>query len=266
MGREEYSGPGIPLTICLSWADPYNDTATISNESVADFTHCNAIQWNYGENTVYLNSRHLDTFFKINMTTSNIIWGCGLHGNFTLLDRSGNQVSSLWYGSHDTQEVAPDVFTMFDNDFHNLTNINDVYSRILEITLNEQNMTAQETWSWEALKQYFSPYWGEADLLPNGDRIGTFGTQTKQFAEGIGAVIVEVNQTGQLVRTWTFPSGWGIYRAIPMEVSIGGAIPSNGGPLNSKLIIVVAIAVAATLTICLVALRAKKRPSTSARV
>jgi hypothetical protein len=198
----------------LSWADPYGDWVTINGKTVMDFTHCNAVQWDYEENVVYLNSRHLDTFFKINMTSGQIIWGCGLHGNFTLLDAGGKTVSSLWYGSHDTEEIAPDVFMMFDNDFHNLTNINDAHSRILQVTLNEQNMTAQETWSWEAPQQYWSPVWGSADVLPNGDRIGDFGSNTKLYNSSIGAVIVEVNPQGQVVRTWTFPVGWGIYRVV----------------------------------------------------
>jgi hypothetical protein len=113
---------------------------------------------------------------------------------------------------------------MFDNDFHNLTDINDTSSTLLEVTLNEQNRTAQETWSWEAPEEYYSPYWGEADVLPNRDRIGTFGTQVKTYDDGVGAVIVEVNQTGQVVRTWTFPEGWGIYRVAP-----GTPVPTSLG-------------------------------------
>jgi len=209
----------------LSWADPDGDTVTVNGQSVMDFTHCNAIQWDYQENVVYLNSRHLDTFFKINMTSGQIIWGCGLHGNFTLVNAEGSTVSSLWYGSHDTHEIAPNVFMMLDNDFHNLTKINDARSRILEVALNMQNMTATETWSWEAPQQYYSPFWGEADLLPNGDRIGTFGSNTKQYNSSLGAVIAEVSPSGQLVRTWTFPAGWGIYRAVVAPTTTSNQIP-----------------------------------------
>jgi hypothetical protein len=208
----------------LSWADPYNLTTTINGEIVEDFSHCNAIQWDYDENVVYLNSRHLDTFFKIDMTSGDIIWDCGLHGNFTLLDANGNKVPSLWYHSHDTEEIAPDVFMMFDNDYHNQTDINDANSRILELTLDEQNMTAKEIWSWEAPEEYWSYYWGEADVLPNGDRIGTFGTETKPYNSSIGAVIAEVSPQGDLVRTWTFPTDWGIYRVVP-----GQLVPTSLG-------------------------------------
>jgi len=224
----------------LNEACVYNDTATYQEETVMDFTHCNAIQWDYNESIVYLNVRHLNTFYKINMTNNEVIWGCGEHGNFTLHNANGTQVSSLWYHSHALEEVEPDVFMMFDNDFHNETNLNDGHSRILEVTLNEHNMTASETWSWAAPKDYWSPYWGKVDRLPNGDRIGTFGTQTKQYNSSIGAVLVEVNPTGSVVRTWTYQNGWGIYR-----VTIGERMPSGEGFDERTAIVVVTVAVVA---------------------
>jgi len=254
--------------IPFSWANPYNFTTQDNGETVVDFTHCNAIQWDYDENVVYLNSRHLDTFFKINMTSGDIIWACGLHGNFTLLNASGKTVSSLWYGSHDLEEIGPDVFMMFDNDFGNLTNQNDARSRMLEITLNETSMTAQETWSWEAPEEYYSSFWGEADILPNGDRLGTFGTMTKPYNSSIGAVIVEVNQTGQIVRTWTFPVNWGIYRVIPGTLVPTGlgiypeiAQGEKTGGYNLVPVAIVAIVIVIPFTIFIVLIvRRRRRP------
>jgi hypothetical protein len=237
----------------LNEACLYNDTATYNGETVMDFTHCNAIQWDYSESIVYLNARHLNTFYKINMTTSEIIWACGEHGNFTLQNAEGKQVSSLWYHSHATEEVEPDVFMMFDNDFHNEIDLNDGHSRILEITLNESDMTARETWSWIAPKDYWSPYWGKVDRLPNGDRIGTFGTQTKQYNSSIGAVLVEVNSTGQVVRTWTFPIGWGIYRVTVGEGEI------NGGGLNVRTVIIGVTIGVVTVTVATSVLFVRRR-------
>jgi hypothetical protein len=240
----------------LSWADPYTDTTTYKGETVMDFTHCNAIQWDYEENIVYLNVRHLDTFFKINMTTGNVIWGCGLHGNFTLVNASGKTVSSLWYHSHATEEIASDVFIMFDNDYHNQTDINDAHSRILEITLNEQNMTARESWSWEAPEEYWSQYWGKADVLPNGDRIGTFGTQVKQYDSSIGAVVVEVNPQGQVMRTWTFPRGWGIYRVVE-----GGQAPTSLGTYPDLEPVAIAVTIVAVVVLASILLVRTRRSS-----
>ena len=205
--------------IPLSQADPFNLTAVVDGQTVIDLTHSNAIQWDYNNSIVYLNVRHTNTFYKINMTSGNVIWACGQFGNFTLLNEQGNTVTSLWYHSHSTEMVAPNVFAMFDNDFDNITNPNNCRSRMIEVTVNEQNMTAWVSWSWEAPTQYWTPYWGKHDILPNGDHIGVFGSQTHQFPQNqpwvgndTGAVLVEVNQQGNVVRTYTFPPGWGIYR------------------------------------------------------
>ena len=205
----------IPVTE----ADIYNLTSTVDNQTVIDFTHANALIWDYNNSVIYLNSRHTNTFYKINQTTGNIIWACGEFGNFTFLDTNGNAVPALWYHGHDLEQVAPDVFTMFNNDFDNVTNYNDSNSQLIEFTLNEQNMTAKENWSWTAPKQYYTTYLGAADILPNGDWIGDFGSPTHQFPENqpwnftdTGAILFEVNPAGQIVRTITFPTTWSIYR------------------------------------------------------
>ncbi len=205
--------------ISLSDADLCNHVGEANGTALIDFTHANAIQWDYNNSVVYLNVRHTNTFYKINMTSGNIIWGCGEHGNFALLDPKGKNVTSLWYHSHATRQIAPDVFTMFDNDFDNVSNPDDCRSRMIEVTLNETSMTAWVSWSWKAPPQLWSPYFGKTDRLPNGDRIGVFGPPSHQFPQNApwtgndtGAVIVEVTSEGSIVRTWTFPTGWSIYR------------------------------------------------------
>jgi len=203
----------------LSEADPFNLTSTLNGQALIDFTHTNALDWDYNNSVIYLNVRHTNTFYKINQTTGDVIWACGQFGNFTLLDANGNKVPSLWYHSHDLKQVAPDVFTMFNNDFDNITNPNDANSQMIEVTLNEQNMTAWVNWSWTAPEQYYTTYLGATKILPNGDWIGDFGSPTHQFTENqpwnftdTGAVLIEVNPTGQMVRTITFLKGWSIYR------------------------------------------------------
>jgi Arylsulfotransferase (ASST) len=216
--------------IPLSQADPFNITKVFNGQLTVDLTHSNAIQWDYNNSVVYLNVRHTNTFYKINMTSGTVIWSCGQFGSLSLLDENGKNVTSLWYHSHATRMVEPNVFTMFDNDFDNVTNPNNCHSRIIEVTVNEQNMTASVTWSWQAPTQYWSPYWGKHDRLPNGDHIGVFGSPTHQFTQNqpwvgndTGAVLVEVNQQGNIVRTYTFPPGWGIYRVC--EITNHSSVP-----------------------------------------
>jgi hypothetical protein len=142
---------------------------------------------------------------------------------------------------------------MFNNDFDNVTNPNDDHSAMQEVTLNEQNMTAQVTWSWIAPEELYSAYWGETAHLPNADRIGVFGTQTHPFAEATPylvndtrAVLVEVNQNGQVVRTYTFPRGWGIYRiAYISSVTVSS---SSGNTWWEYPVIIVALLVIVVVT------------------
>ena len=212
--------------IPLSEASPFNETATFNAQTVIDFTHANSLDWDYNDGIIYLNSRATSTFYKINETTGNIIWACGKFGNFTLLGANGQPLpagNSLFYGEHDVKEVAPDVFTIFNNDYDNVTNPDDCRSSLMEVTLNETSMTAYVNWSWEAPTSYWNEYAGANLLLPNGDFIGDFGDPSHQFPQNensngvysfnnTGAVFVEVNPMGQVVRTWTFPVGCYVYR------------------------------------------------------
>ena len=213
----------------LEDACPYNDSL-FSSGFVSDFTHSNTLQWNYNEDTIYLNPRNLNTFYAINKTSGELMWSCGEHGDFELFDKNGTAVSSLWYHGHSLKEVEENVFIIFDNDYHNQTNPENAHSRILEITLDKENMTARESWSGTAPIEYWSQVWGDADRLPNGNRIGVFGTQLKPYNSTIGAILVEVDPQGNIVRTYTFPRGWGIYRVEEMPML---TLPSNPTPTPS---------------------------------
>ena len=238
----------------VSEADIFNDTSVYNGQPVIDFTHCNTLLWNYNDNTIYLNVRNLNTFYKINMTTGNVIWACGEFGNFTLVDANGNTLpsgTSLFYHSHDLEMVSPDVFTMFNDDFDNVTNYNDANSQMIEFSLNEQTMTATITRTWTAPEQYYTAYLGATDLLPNGDWLGDFGTPTHQFAENApwnfadsGATLIDVNSAGQIVRTITFPAGWAIYRSqivtnvtanvlTPIPTPTANPSTSSSTPINN---------------------------------
>jgi hypothetical protein len=146
---------------------------------------------------------------------------------------------------------------MFDDDYDNTTNATNPcpatfeatngHSRMLEITVNEQNMTAWASWSWTAPREYWSPYWGSLDRLPNGDWIADFGSEShflpgsgigSPLPNSTGAVLVEVNQRGEVVRTYTFTYGWGIYRVVPIALQTindyDGTMRMNDFTINLK--------------------------------
>lgn len=260
--------------IPLIEASPFNETAVtkINDQKVEDFFHANDLDWDYNNGIIYLNSRVTNTFYKINQTNGDIIWACGEFGNFTLLGANGQPLvganglpPSLWYHSHDVKEVAPDVFTMFDNDFENNTNPNDCHSEMLEVTLNETNMTAYVDWSWEAPTKYWTPYGGATLALPNGDFIADFGDPSHQnlsFPQNqpwnfsnTGAVFVEVNHAGQILRTWTFPVGWYVYRIEAITNTGFGNLSPSVSPSSTSLIsieaqtVIISILIAAIIIV-----------------
>ncbi|MHA1221738.1 MAG: aryl-sulfate sulfotransferase [Candidatus Heimdallarchaeaceae archaeon] len=190
---------------------PYRDTSY----GFADLTHSNTLFWDTEEDIIYYNSRNVNTFYKINHSSGDVIWGLGEYGNFTLYDKRGNEKKALFYHAHALEKIDENKFIIFDNDMHNQTNSENKISRIVELNIDEKSMIANESWTWEAPPDYFSGWWGDADRLPNGDRIGVFGTRNHPYTD-IGARLVEVNEDGEIVWEMNFPKSnnysYGIYR------------------------------------------------------
>jgi hypothetical protein len=195
-----------------------------------DWTHGNDVTVGLDGRYYFVNFRNTDSFAKIDRETSELVWVAGRDGNFTLFE-NGVEKESLWYHSHIIKEIEPNVFLMFDNDFHNRTHLEtypegeDPYvnfggcSRLIEITLNESTMTGEVTWSYEPPTEYYSSVFGDIDVLPNGNILGVFGTPAhnwtanqKAIEEPFGAVMLEVNRQGKLIREYRFPFGVSIYR------------------------------------------------------
>jgi hypothetical protein len=197
-----------------------------------DWTHGNDVTISLDGKYYYVNFRNSDNFAKVDRETRETVWVAGRNGNFTLFE-NGVEKESLWYHSHVIKEIEPNVFLMFDNDFHNQTHL-DSYpgegedpfvvnyggrSRLLEITLDESEMTAEVTWSYEPPAEYFSAIFGDVDVLPNGNILGVFGTPVhkwtadlKEIEEPFGAALLEINYDGELLREYRFPYGVSIYR------------------------------------------------------
>ena len=167
-------------------------------------THSNTIFFDSEEDIFYYTPRNLNTFYKINHKTSEIIWGLGQYGDFTLYDLKGNEHQSLFFHPHAIEKIDDDQFILFDNDKHNFENPSNQKSRIVELKIDESTMTANESWVWEAPNIYYSHALGDADRLPNGNRLGTFGTSSHPDTN-IGARLVEVNNEGKIVWELNFP-------------------------------------------------------------
>ncbi|MFX1515136.1 MAG: aryl-sulfate sulfotransferase [Promethearchaeota archaeon] len=195
-----------------SWWCPYQDLYTGERR---DLTHGNTVFYNSEEDVIYYLSRNCNTFFKIDHKTKEILWALGEYGDFSLFDQYGNKRDHLFFHAHSVEKIDNDTFILFDNDMHNQTKRDNHRSRILELVVDETSMTARESWIWAAPEEYYSDIWGDADRLPNGNRLGTFGTHTHPDTN-IGPRLVEVNASGDIVWELNFPTSeefeYGIYR------------------------------------------------------
>jgi hypothetical protein len=197
--------------ISKDWWCPYNDTLG----PYRDITHSNTIYYDADEDIIYYNSRHINTFYKLNHTSKEVIWGLGEHGNFTLYDLQGNQCNNLFYHAHSVEPIDDNKFILFDNDYHNQTDEYDQISRMVEIEINETTMTANESWYYEASPEHFSKGWGDANRLPNGNRVGVWG-YASILSNATSASLIEVNENHDVVWETDFNYDsrfiYGIYR------------------------------------------------------
>jgi hypothetical protein len=115
-----------------------------------------------------------------------------------LYDLQGNNVSNLFYHAHAVEPVDEDTFILYDNDYHNQTDPLNEISRIVEITIDEDTMTANESWYYEGPSEYYSSGFGDADRLPNGNRLGAWGYHFTP-ATGTASALIEVNPDGDVV-------------------------------------------------------------------
>ena len=203
-----------------------------------DISHSNSIFYDAEEDIIYYNARNPNTFFKIDHSTGEVLWGLGEYGNFTMYDIRGNPTDHLFFHAHSVEKVDETTFILFDNDYHNQTNPSSRRSRILEIEANETSMTANVSWVYTAPSAYYSPGWSDADRLPNGNRIGDFGYPSTT-SSGFSTAFVEVNSQGEVVWEAKFMyddvSTYGSYRLerfrfTPVLSSPGEAIglPEGG--------------------------------------
>ncbi|MCK4972842.1 MAG: aryl-sulfate sulfotransferase, partial [Candidatus Heimdallarchaeota archaeon] len=181
---------------------PFLDT---EYEGMADITHANSIFFDDVENVIYVNCRNTNTFYKIDHETGELLWSLGEYGDFELYNIDGNLKESLFYHGHALEKIKDDTFIYFDNDQHNQEDAQNRESRIIEIQVDEFSMEARIAWQWVSTDEYHSAWWGDADLLPNGNRLGTFGTLDHSGSTSIGARLVEVSNEGEIVWEMKYP-------------------------------------------------------------
>ena len=172
-----------------------------------DWMHANSFVWDKTQKVIYLNVRNLDTILKINYSTKEVIWDAGRDGEFTLLNTAGEEVNTLFCHSHGLERIGPNQFIIYDNDLYNRSNPltmtienSSGHSRFLEIEIDEESKIMREVWSWVPPNQtyYFPESGGDADRLPDGNTLGTFGGKALVLNVRDPVIITEVTKTGTI--------------------------------------------------------------------
>ena len=226
------------------WKDKYN--ASLDSPS-RDWSHANAVQYDAQDNSVTVSLRHLDCVIKLDWGTKKIRWilgdpsGWGPAWQRYLLKPVGDL--QWFYHQHSPQWTPRGTLMMFDNGnyrarpFQPATYATENRSRVVEFAIDEKNMTVRQIFEYEghAQERFYSPFYGEADWLPQtGNILVTDGGHIELEdgtphdevpAERQWARIFEVTRDSLPHKVFEVrcdsgfgsPFGWSIYRASRIE-------------------------------------------------
>ncbi|MFW9853274.1 MAG: aryl-sulfate sulfotransferase [Candidatus Thorarchaeota archaeon] len=173
----------------------------------ADWMHSNSFAWDKQNEAIYLNIRNVNVIAKIDYNTKDIVWEAGEETNFTIYNKEGEIVPTIFYSPHGFEKIDDDRFLAFDNDLYNVTNPQTMtlegslgYSRLLEFEIDEVNKTMKELWSWVPSNQsYYSPESaGDVNRLPDGNTIGVFANKAMVLNMRDPIFITEVTPGGEI--------------------------------------------------------------------
>lgn len=157
-----------------------------------DWEHANSISMFKDPGVVYLNSRNLSKYYKIDMYSSDVVWAFGKDADFTL--ETDNE--HPWFEfAHDPEilEFNSDTIIFYDNG-----SLERGFSRVIEYKLNFELMTAEISFVYDGSKdgrEWFTEYWGDADAMPNGNIFVTAG----DYQLDNHSRLFEVNREGEMV-------------------------------------------------------------------
>ena len=166
-------------------------------ELVPDWAHLNTIEPVESLNAFLVSSREQHQVYAVDMESGEVLWTLGQRGDFELSE-----------GAEFLRQHAPEWedgrVLLFDNG-----NVARGYSRAIELELDLEEMTATLVWEWRPEPDIYADIWGDADRLPNGNRLINFGRRGAELDSHTIEVDIDGNEVWHLV----FPPSWGSYRA-----------------------------------------------------
>ena len=170
-------------------------------EIFEDWSHLNTVEPFPNEDAVLISSRHQNAVFKVDMDTDEVVWRLGYRGDFEMDE------ADYSYNQHAAEITSDGNILLFDNGGPERR-----YSRAIEIAYDEDDWTAEVVWEYTPSPHIFCFSWGDADELPNGNRLINFGVEFPGDGE---SHLMEVtgDMPAELVWDLEFPLNWSMYRA-----------------------------------------------------
>lgn len=166
----------------------------------SDWSHLNTVVVWPDQQHLLVSSRTQDALYKVAYPSGEVLWKLGRDDDFEWEDPQ----DKFW------QQHAPEFLPggkrilLFDNGMEGVRE----YGRALELEVDEQAMTVEKVWEFVPEPRIFTPIWGDANRLPNGNTLVTFGARSKVDASHL----IEVTDAGEEVWHLIPPLKQGIYR------------------------------------------------------
>ncbi|MFW6158211.1 MAG: aryl-sulfate sulfotransferase, partial [Planctomycetota bacterium] len=154
-----------------------------------DYSHANTIEPDPRDDSLIVSCRNMNQLVKVDRSTGRIVWRLGVDGDFTM------DPADCFYHQHSPELQPNGNILLFDNGTGRPEEHGGEFSRALELRVDEANREAEAVWSYRHEPDLFCPIWSDADRLPNGNTLVTFGTRT----EGDTTRYVEGTADGEVV-------------------------------------------------------------------
>jgi hypothetical protein len=203
------------LTVVWSWK-LFDHIPPAGNRE--ELCHGNTFNIDEAAGIVYYNCRFLG-LFKIDRASGDILWRLGGSYDKTSIgggDFTYSPASGQFSDDHEPELHDDGTLLLYDNGGYMGTSTN-YHSRVLEYQIDQTAKTAKVTWEFPGTfnvdawykNSWYSPYWGDADRLPNGNILITAPTKSASASTRI----LEVTRAGKVVWEITMPVNNGSFQA-----------------------------------------------------
>ena len=166
-------------------------------------THINTVE-PLPDGDYLISPRNLNTIYRLDRQTGELEWGLGQMGEPTMED------DAIFWRQHAPELLSNGNILLFENGLRPRRS----WSRAAEFALDFETMSAELVWDYTPEPPLYASIMGDAERLPNGNTLVTFGQRSET---GITRII-EVDADSQEVWELRPEQRWGSYRAARVDV------------------------------------------------